>query len=242
MTDGHERELELLAGYALSALGTEDAAEAERLLAEHLPSCETCRSALAGLQALVGELALAAPPMRPPELLLARIRRELREGEGRRRRVLGVLAVAAGFAVVVGMAGLSVSLGSRASRAESERTTAVQMLSALQDPTARTVPLEAMSATAAGGLVEVAHEERIYLYGEGVPTPPPGYAYQLWLGSGGEYVPVGEPFLPRDGLVLLRITVDPTRFDELLITEEPLGEEPIRPRVQGRAWHAELAA
>lgn len=242
MTQEHERELELLAGHALSALGVEEEAEAERLLAEHVPACDVCRGALDDLQAVVGELALAVRPIDPPDLLLARIRREIREHERRSRRGLGLVAAAVGITALVGMAGLSVSLGSRATRAEAERVTAVEMLSAISDPSTDPVPLQAMSATAAGGLVEVAHEEQLYLYGEGVPAPQPGHAYQLWLGSGGTFVPVGEPFLPRDGIVLLRITVDPTRFDELLITEEPLGEEPERPRLGGRAWRAELAA
>lgn len=242
MSGEHERELELLAGHVLSALAPEDETETERLLAEHVPTCDTCRGALADLQAVVGDLALAAGPVDPPEILLARIRRELREDERRRRRGLGIVAMAAGLVAIVGMAGMSVSLGSRATRAEAERVTAVEMLSALRDPATSPVPLRAMSATASGGLVEVAREEHLYLYGEDVPTPPPGYAYQLWLGSGGVFVPVGDPFVPRDGVVLLRITVDPARFDELLITEELLGEEPERPRLQGRAWHAELAA
>lgn len=242
MTREHERELELLAGHALSALGAEEEAEAERLLAEHVPGCGTCRDAVDDLQAVVGELALAARPVDPPELLFARIRREIREGDRRPRRGLGLVAAAVGITALVGMAGLSASLGSRATRAEAERITAVEMLSAMRDPSTNPVPLEAMSATTAGGLVEVAHEEQLYLYGEGVPAPQPGHAYRLWLGSDGVFHPVGEPFAPRDGIVLLRITVDPTRFDEILITEEPLGEEPERPRVEGRTWHADLAA
>lgn len=242
VSGAHERELELLAGHVLSALGPEDEAETERLLTQHVPTCEMCRSALADLQAIAGELALAAPPVDPPEILLARIRRELRGDGRRRRRGLGLVAMAAGLVALVGMTGVSVSLGSRATRAEAERITAMEMLSAMRDPTATPVHLQAMSATASGGLVEVAREEHLYLYGEDVPTPPPGFAYQLWLGSGGVFVPVGDPFVPRDGVVLLRITVDPARFDELLITEELVGEEPERPRLQGRTWHAELAA
>lgn len=243
LTDGHERELEILAGYVLLALGDEDAEEAERLLTEHVPQCLTCRSALGELRAVSGELALAAPPLAPPDLVLARIRRELADPALGRRRKLGVVALVASMTALIGMAGLSVSLGSRVTRAEAERGTAVEMLSAMRDPAAQAVPLEATSATTAGGLVEVAHEERLFLYGEDVPDPAPGHAYQLWLGSGGSYTPIGEPFVPRAGVVLLRLTVDPGRYDEILITEEPLGEEPERPTIEGgQAWHADIPA
>lgn len=241
--DEHERILELLAGSLLLALEGEDLAEAERLLAEHVPSCATCRQALEELHATVGELALAAPPIEPPDLLLPRLHRRISEAEVGRRRGPAIAALVASVAVLVGMAGLSVSLGSRATRAEAERITAVEMLSAMRDPSARPVPLQATSIDATGGLVEVAHQERLYVYGEDVPDPLPGHAYQLWLGSGGAFTPVGEPFLPRDGIVLLRLTIDPGRFDEILITEEPLGEEPEEPTLEGgRTWHAEIAA
>lgn len=242
-SDEHERILELLAGSVLLALEGEEAEEAERLLAEHVPGCRTCRDALAELQATVGDLALAAPPIEPPELLLPRLRRRIEEPEPGRRRGLAVAALVAGVTALVGMAGLSISLGSRATRAEAERITAVEMLSAMRNPATRPVPLQATSAAATGGLVEVAHQERLYLYGEGIPDPAPGHAYQLWLGSGGTFTPVGEPFLPRDGLVLLRLLIEGDRFDEILITEEPLGEEPTEPSLErGRTWHAEIAA
>lgn len=236
----HERIFELLAGSVLLALEGPEAEEAERVLTEHVPGCLTCRETLAELQAAVGDLALAAPPADPPELLLPRLRRSISETDAGRRRGLAVAALVAGITVLVGMTGLSVSLGNRADRAEAERVTAVEMLSAMR--TAQPVPLQATSADATGGLVEVSHEERLYLYGEDVPAPAAGYAYQLWLGSGGTFTPVGEPFLPRDGVVLLRLTVDPRRFDEILITEEPLGEIPEEPTLDGRTWHAELAA
>jgi hypothetical protein len=242
-TDEHERILELLAGSVLLALEGEDLEEAERLLAEHVPGCPACRSALAELQATAAELALAAPPIEPPELLLPGLRRRISDAEAGRRRGLTLAALVAGVTVLVGMAGLSISLGSRATRAEAERITAVEMLSAMRDPSTRPVPLQATSSTAVGGLVELAHEERLYLYGEDVPDPIPGHAYQLWLGSGGVFTPVGEPFVPHDGIVLLRLTVDPGRFDEILITEEPLGEVPERPTLErGRSWHADIAA
>jgi len=58
VTDHHELNLELLAGYALLALEGEDALEADRLLSDHVPWCATCRATLADFQSVTGELAL----------------------------------------------------------------------------------------------------------------------------------------------------------------------------------------
>ena len=75
----HQRIDELIAGHVLRALEGEDAAEAERVLAEHVPTCPRCRSILDELEETAGDLALAAGPAPPPELLLTRLHREIRE-------------------------------------------------------------------------------------------------------------------------------------------------------------------
>jgi hypothetical protein len=81
----------------------------------------------------------------------------------------------------------------------------------------------------------------MYLYGSDVPAPQPGNAYQLWLGSGGSFTPVGQPFVPEGGLVLLELTVDPSLYDEILITEEPIGVAPSVPTPDGgHTWRASI--
>ena len=47
---GYDRIDELLAGYALRSLSGEDAAEADRVLSEHVPAATRCRETLAGVQ------------------------------------------------------------------------------------------------------------------------------------------------------------------------------------------------
>ncbi len=141
------------------------------------------------------------------------------------------------------MAGFSLSLGGRVTRAEQDRGTALEVLSAMRQPGANPVALEATSETTPGGLVEVSSPglEHMYLYGDDMPMPAPGNSYQLWLGSGGTFTPAGEPFVPVNGVVLLRLTVDPSRYDEVLITEEPLGTVPSTPTPEGgHTWHASI--
>src|SRR2546430_15749063 len=89
--EDHDRIEELLAGHALRALSGEDAIETDRLVREHVPTCERCRATLGAFDELGGELALAARPIEPPDLLLGRLRKEiepLRELP-KRRSVLG---------------------------------------------------------------------------------------------------------------------------------------------------------
>jgi hypothetical protein len=241
--EDHERNLGLLAGYVLLALEGQDAEEADRLLSEHVPWCATCKAMLADFRDLTGELALAAPPVEPPDLVLARVRRGIRDVPIRRRRGAGVAALAASVAALVGMAGFSLSRGSRATRAEQDRGTALEVLNAMQEPGANPVALEATSGSTPGGLVEVSSPglEHIYLYGDEVPMPAPGNRYQLWLGSGGTFTPFGEPLAPVGGVVLLRLTVDPSRYDEILITEEPMGATPSVPTLEGgHTWRASI--
>ena len=242
MSPDHERTLELLAGYVLLALEGEDAVEADRLLSDHVPACLVCRNALAEMRSTVGDLALVAPPVSAPDLVLARIRHGIVDVPVKRRRGVGLVALAASVAALVGMAGFSLSLGSRARDAEAQRGTALEVLNAMQQPGANPVPLEP-SAASAGGLVEISGPdlERMYLYGSDVPAPEPGDAYQLWLGSGGTFTSVGEPFVPEAGLVLLELTVDPSMHDEILITEESLAVAPSVPTLDGgHTWRASI--
>src|SRR2546430_9413061 len=93
---------ELLAAYALHALDQDEMREAEKAISAHLPDCEECRGTLEGFLAVVGEIALAAPPREPPRLLWSRIHREVTP---RRRQPVRLWALTTAAAVVV--AGLS---------------------------------------------------------------------------------------------------------------------------------------
>jgi hypothetical protein len=244
LSQDHERIEELLAGYVLLSLSGEDAIEADRLLSEHVPTCPMCRETLAGFQAVVGELPVAAAPAVVPDLVLPRIHRGMADTPAHVRRGVSRIAVAASVAALVGMAGFSVSLSGRASKAEEQRGRALAVLSAMRQPGANPVSLPSQSGSS-GGLVEVSGPtlERMYVYGDDVPNPAPGHEYQLWLGSGGTFQPIGDTFLPDDGIVLLELTVDTSRFDVIWITEELDGSHPSVPSADGmHSWRSALAA
>jgi len=149
VNEDHERIEELLAGYALLGLSGEDAVEADRLLSDHVPSCPRCRDAVAGFQDVAGELALAAAPAAPPELLLPRIRRDVARIPLSRRRRAPVAAVA-GVVAVVSLAGLSASLGNRVSRAEAQRGQLLEVMQVLGQSGAHPVGLQSQGEPAFG--------------------------------------------------------------------------------------------
>lgn len=244
MSLDHERIEELLAGYSLLSLSGEDAIEADRLLVEHVPSCLACRQTVGDFQILVGDLALVAGPVPPPDLVLTRIHRGIDDVPlGRRRSRRGPwVAVAASVAALVAMGGLSFAMATKASRAEDARSLAIELLSLMGSPGVDPVSVDPEGDTPSGsGFVGVQAPDlrRFYLVADGCPDPRPGHAYQLWLGSGGSFTPA-EMFAPSAGVVLIGLTIDVSRFDEILITEEVAGSSPVTPSPDGRSWRADL--
>jgi hypothetical protein len=238
----HERIEELLAGYVLQSLSGADAAEADRLLTEHVPTCPMCRDALADFQAVTGELALTIPPLAPPETLYARLRRDIPSAPSSngRRWIYPPLA-AASFVALVAVAGLALSLSGRVDKAERQRSLVAQALS--DASVAGTTPVGLQGAEGNrpdGAMIEVSGPqiERFTLYGDEVPDPRPGDVYRLWLGRGGTWDYQGE-FVPDGGYVGFSIVVDTSLYDTVLITEEPADRQPTTPSSDW-AWSSPL--
>lgn len=213
MIDDHDHIDELLAGYVLRSLSGPDAAEADRLLSDHLPGCATCRATLDELQAVTADLGLAADPMAPPDTLLPRLHREL-EPQAPRRRPMQAFAVAAGVVAVIGLAGLTVTQNIRANNADARADSLANAMQLAARDDARMVEVGPVQEISAPG------EEVLYVTGETVPMPPPGEVYRVWLVEDGDPRYVGE-FLPDGGHVFLEIVFDPASDDDLWISVEP---------------------
>jgi Anti-sigma-K factor rskA len=236
----HERIEELLAGYALRSLSGEDAAEADRLLAGHVPTCLSCRRLLPELTETVADLAFAADPVAPPETLLPRLHRQLEPRT--RRRLSGRAGIVASVAVAVVAVGVAFSQGLRMLDLERRSDLVGEVLQYLQRPGATTDRLNATSndATSEPMAEVVAPEaEHFYLVGTDVPPPPEGAAYGVWLSDGVEAVYVGElPWGP--GVRVIKVPFDRSRFDRVLVTIEDAGE--VAPSQPGApVWTAEAA-
>jgi anti-sigma-K factor RskA len=228
----HEVTDALLAGYVLGSLSGADAAEADRLLAEHVPDCHGCRATLDAFQGLTGELGMAARPSTPPETLLPRLHRSL---DGGRRRGFPawtstrLVAAAAAAVVLVGAAGLVVARVGGGPETLLTQADLAKVKDIAAQPDADVRPVGQAIEVAAPGL------EELYLMGTGIETPPSGLTYRLWAVNDGGATFIGD-FTPVDGLVALRIAVDPSTVDHLLVTVEPAGSEPGEPG--GETWAA----
>jgi hypothetical protein len=228
VVEDHDEIEALLAGYALRGLTGHDAVRADELLSDHVPTCAACRDSLTRFQGVTTELAFAADPLAPPDLLLSRIHRELRPQGRRRGGPARIFAVAAGFVAVVGLTGLTVSQGMRAGGLQERANHLTNMMDLVSRPDAQVVALDAASQTAPLTEISAPGTEVFYLFGREIPAPPPGQIYRVWLVSGDQSRAVGE-FSPDDGLVALRLAFDPTRYDEIVITVESEASEPGTP-------------
>jgi hypothetical protein len=163
---------------------------------------------------------------------------------GRTRRRGALIAVAASAVALVAMGGLTLVLGSRLSNAETRTGTALEILSAMRSPGASPVNVSPQDQTPAdSGIVEVSAPDirTLYLAAEFCPEPAAGHAYQLWLGSNGQWTPVGEMFRPDDGVLLLEVSdIDVSQFDEVWITQEAVGSTPTEPNTDGPSWFGSL--
>jgi hypothetical protein len=228
--DPHEDDRidELLAGYALRSLAGEDAAEADRLLSEHVPGCDRCRATLLAFSDAVADLALGAEPMAPPEILLPRLHREL--GSRPQRRPVGRwIGVATGMAVVLVTSGLAVSQVLRVGALEERNDLLRQAFQLSQRPDADTARLDSSEPTALSA-ISAPDVDHFFLVGSDLPAAPSGFVYGVWLSDqGGVEAAFAGSFVPASGMTVVRVPFDRFRFDRVLITLEREGSVPDEP-------------
>jgi hypothetical protein len=228
---------ELLAGYALRSLSGEDAAEADRLLSEHVPDCGRCRETLLAFSETVADLALGADPLPPPDTLLPRLHRELEPGTA--RQTPGRWAVvASGVAAILVVGGVAVSMGMRAGNLQTSNDLLRDALAFSQRPGASTEPLGASALASPAPVSEITapDEDHFFLIGEDVPEPPAGLVYGIWLSDGTDLIFAGT-FVPRQEMTVVDVPFDRSRFDRVVITLEVDGV--VEPTAPGEAvWEA----
>ena len=224
----HDAAEELLAGYVLGVLTGADAEAADRLLDEHVPDCITCRSTLDAFRGVTGELGLVADPLAPPETLLPRIERELTGGRRRRLpqwRPARMVAGAAAAVVLIGAVGLALTNdGGNGPSALLTKADLATVTDLAQAPGSQTTKVPGGEASE----VEPPAHDELYVMWTGVPAPGAGLTYRLWAIRGDAITYLGD-FLPDNGVVALRVAVDPATVDHLLITTEALGSPPSQP-------------
>ena len=232
MSWDHERVEELLASYVLGGLDEDDRVLAERALAEHVPDCGTCREAFEGFREVAGDLALAAPPAPPPDTLTARLRRETRARGAFAGRWSGWVAAGVAVAMVGALGGWNVMLTGRLDDAETRQRWVADAVGTLGDPRAGVIPLEGEGQ----GRVHILYapgSRRMYLVASGMRRPERG-VYHVWLVRAGK-VWSGGTFVPREGVVMLRVEQEPGMLDEVMVTHEQTEDAPS-PTASPLAW------
>jgi anti-sigma-K factor RskA len=222
MTDeAHVRWEESLGAFALGALPDDESREVE----EHVGDCAACRRELAELRVAVDALPASAPLVEPPAEL--------------RRRIMDVVESEAELLSAAGAGADRPRAQRRGPRAWFPRPVAATLVAAAvlgagigvgaalftggsSGPAARTVEAQRTpSATTAAYLRLL--DGRANLVVRGMPAPPPGRVYEVWVqrAGGGAPRPAGAMFALRAGTVALPRHVG--RGERVLVTAEPRG-------------------
>jgi anti-sigma-K factor RskA len=211
----HEEFAELLPGLALGSL---DSAE-ERELREHLARCAECRTELASLRSLVGELALSLPSSPPPAGLEERIMSALPPAQRRhqsRKRRLPLMAAAMALIAVLGAGNIVQWQHGRGAAAPRNPRTLV------------TLTLEGRGSETFGTMVLDPDDSEGVLAVRGLSILDPARTYQLWLvkgglrGSGGLFTVDAHGY----GSLLLDVPPELRGFESFIVTTEPRGGSP----------------
>jgi anti-sigma-K factor RskA len=234
----HSEFEELAAGYVLGALEPDD----EHAFQQHLGGCPVCEANVRELEAVVGELAHAVPPVDPPDTLWAGIRREVRPEAARRTaipaapgppagarrlRLLPALAAAAAILLVVVLSLWNLNLRDQ-NAVYRDRVAALERATQLaNDPTASLVTLDDQPGTtgAQATVIASSRQDRGVLLVENLPPLQRNRVYELWGVPNGDFGKAEKAlvFVPlrRQGTQALQFEVPIQPGTVFAITEEP---------------------
>ena len=232
----HSEFEELAAGYVLGALEPDDEHDFRR----HLDGCAICEANVRELEAVVGELAYAAPPVDPPDTLWAGIRREIEPEAARRgatpgaaprrrasRRLLPGLAAAAAILVVVALSVWNLSLRDE-NAAIRDRVAALERATQLaNDPSAKLVTMDEVPGPegAQATVIASSRQDRGVLLVQSLPPLARDRVYELWGVPQGNIAKAQKAlvFVPlrRQGVQALQFEVPIQPGTVFAITDEP---------------------
>jgi len=221
---GHEQWHDATGAYVLGALDKAERAAFE----DHLAGCAACREEVDELLGVAQALPLSVDPVVPPPSLKTRLMAEVereasllaaagreadRPAPARRRRFslriprLVPVALTAALLVV----GVAIGVG----------------VSALRGGTERTVVAEVSGAPGATVQLEL-DDGAGRLTARGLPAPPSGRVYQVWLKRDGHAPePTAALFVPsRDGAATASVPGSLEGVDQVMVTDEPDGGSP----------------
>ncbi len=236
----HELDCERLTECAAYVLGALDEPEAATLRV-HLDECPACRTEVAHLQLVVNLLALGVPRVAVPESLRARVvgtahaeadlrgtaAREAAARQAAGREVAGREAGGAASAQVRGPSTLRRLVPALAGALAVGVGLLIGALAFKGEPSERTQVIPA--AVVAPGYHATAELRKVGSHLElvvvGMPAPPPGRIYEVWLEHGtAAPAPTDALFsVTRAGDGSVGVPGDLRGVNKVLVTDEPLG-------------------
>jgi anti-sigma-K factor RskA len=224
---GHENWEDATAAYLLGALDENERTAFE----DHLAGCPACRDEVEHLLPAARALPISVEPVDPPPALKARIMAEVeREASllaaagpeadrpprpARRRLRLPSLRVPrlvpAAVAAALLVVGVGIGIG-------------VTQLSSGPDRTIQAQVVKTSNGQRANAELEINGDEA-RLVARGLPAPPTGRLYQVWLKRDGHAPePTAALFMPsRDGTATASVPGSLDDVDQVMVTDEPDG-------------------
>ena len=242
-----ERLEELMAGYVLGNLSSEEAEELNQLLTEH-PELAT---EVQQLQEVLEVLPYALPEVEPPQQLRQSIldtvsaessivsnpqpvpqRRRRRNSPLFWSRIVGSVAALLVLALVFE----NYRIRGRVENLEAEVAPREAVIAMLQKPDTHVVPLKGMAqaSAATGSMIVTPGDSKAVLILKNLPVLPKGQVYQLWSVVNDETIPLGQFRTRQHGTVFVKFS-RPSNFEvsALAITVEvsPTPTAPAGPMV-----------
>ncbi|HEY9692662.1 MAG TPA: anti-sigma factor [Oculatellaceae cyanobacterium] len=233
-----ERHTELMAGYVLGNLSSQEAEEFNQLLKEH-PELNTEINSLQEVLALMPyTLSEIEPPPHIKEAVLQTVHSEMQRKPTQKRFSLPWSQIAGALAAtfILALGWDNYHLKQQVSTLEIEAARQKDVIAMLKNPDTHLVALKGMDRAqkAGGSVVMTPGEPKSVLILQNLPILPKGQFYQLWAVVNGEKIPSGTFNANSQGTVLVKLATPPTsEVTGLVVTVEasPVPQIPSGPMV-----------
>lgn len=243
--NGHDAMLDLIAVYALGALGASE----HRLVTAHLLECATCRAEFDALRPAADAVGLiaqepvdSARSARLKERLMATVRAEAASpkvvalaasGRTSRANVVWGAGLAAAAAVVFALVSTIQNFSLRSDLAAAQRKAGALQRQIAQNDRRRAIDREIIADLVAADAQRfpvpqgevVKHGNRVYLALRTLPALPKGKVYQAWtLAKGAKTVAPSVTFVPNaGGVAVVALPENADTLAAVALSVEPEG-------------------
>ncbi len=247
-----ERLEELIAGYVLGNLSSEEAEELRQVLTERPELSTEVHRLQEVLELMPYALPEVAPPQHLREAILAQVAPpqhlrtgiltaadvEVKRSPTPKRFPLVWSQIAGSIAALLVLAlGLdNYQLRQQLSNMQAQVARQKDVIAMLQNPNTHLVSLKGMdmASAASGSVVMTPGEPKAVLILQNLPVLPKGQAYQLWVVVSGEKIPSGQFNPSSQGTVFVKMSTPPSaKVTALVVTVEvsPAPRSPDGPMV-----------